>query len=229
MSGTPSRARHGPTRPSEALSDANALVLAEPSPAGGRCPCTREAHDGTALRAEPTGFLRVAFTRADRVPPREWVHAAADAGVRVRVVDATPCPEEGDDDEVVTVAASGPSNLTDLGVRITDALAELDASGGRATDDAAADRTDGGSAGRGPVCCLGSMTALLQYVDTRDVYQFVNAVTARVSTHGGVAHAHLQPELHDRQTVDTVASLFEVVAEPRTDGAGLEVVRSRRR
>lgn len=221
MSGTPYRARRDPSLQSGGTADANALVLAEPSPTGGRCPCEREAHDGTARTAASSGFLRVAFTRGGRTPPREWVDAATDAEAEVHVVDATPCSSDpGSDDEggVVTVAASGPGNLTDLGVRITDRLEDMDAR---------SDHLDGG--GLGPVCCLGSLTALLQYVDTKRAYRFVNAVTTRVATYGGVTHAHIRPEAHDEQTVDTMASLFDMVAEPTTDGIGLDVIRSRRR
>ena len=215
MSGTPTRPSREITPPSGGVSDANALVLAEPSHTGGTCPCPREAHDGTAA-AGASLFLRVAFTRAGRDPPREWVDAAAGVGPDVRVVDATPCPSTDAADGVVAVAADGPGNLTDLGVRITDALAELDASGSAANGEP------------GPVCCLGSLTVLSQYVDTREAYRFLNAATSRVSSHGGVAHAHLHPEAHEQRTVDTLTSLFDVVAEPADDGRGLTVVRSRR-
>jgi len=215
MSGTPTRPSHETARPAGGVSDANALVLAEPSRSGSTCPCSREAHDGTAASAGTDRFLRVAFTRAGRDPPREWADAA---GADVHVVDATPCPSADDlPDGVVGVEADGPGNLTDLGVRITDALGEL------APSTEVPDGTDAG-----PVCCLGSLTALLQYVDTREAYRFLNAVTSRVSSHGGVAHAHLRPEAHDDRTVDTLTSLFDVVAETAADGEALTVVRSRR-
>lgn len=224
MSGTPSRAGHGPTRPIEGPSDADALVLAAPSAIGGHCPCSREAHDGTAAATGTSAFLRVAFTRGGLSPPGEWVRAAED-GADVRVVDSTPCAvgsgESGEregEEGVVTVTASGPANLTDVGVRVTDALDDMDATAGD---------TGGGSGG--PVCCLGSLTALLQYVDDREAYRFVNAVTARVASLGGTTHAHIEPAAHDRRTIDTMASLFDVVAEPSSAGDGLDVVRSRRR
>lgn len=141
----------------------------------------------------------------------------------MRVVDATPCSSvdvDADDGGtgVDTVVASDPANLTDLGVRITDALADMDATAG------------GSSGGSGElVCCLGSLTALLQYVDLRAAYQFVNAVTNRVATLGGTTHAHIEPTAHDRRTTDTMASLFEVVTEPAPADGALEVVRSRGR
>lgn len=223
MSGTPSRTGSDPTHLGEGWSDPNALVLAAPSPTGGHCPCSREAHDGTAGAAEAGGFLRVAFTRGGLAPPRQWVRAAAD-GADVRVVDTTPCSNVGGSgdgagaDGVVTVTASGPANLTDVGVRVTDALDDMV-------------ETAGGPGGRsdGPTCCLGSLTALLQYVDAREAYQFVNAVTARVASLGGTTHAHIEPEAHDRRTIDTMASLFEAVLEPSATGDGLDIVRSRRR
>ncbi len=146
--------------------------------------------------------------------PDTWGDAAAAGDADVCVVDATPCPTAGDDRGVVTVAAAGPGNLTDLGVRITDVLADM------------GEHAEGGA---GPVCCLGSLTALLQYVDTRRAYRFVNAVMTRVATHGGTTHAHIVPAVHDRQAVDTMASLFDLVVEPSMDGDGLEVVRSRYR
>lgn len=223
MSGTPSRASHDPTPSSGGCSVANALILADPSSAGGHCPPTREAHDGTATPASANGFLRVAFTRAGRRPPEEWVRAARATGSSVFVVDATPCSggsdttDADDHDRINTLDAVSPDNLTDIGVRITEALDRIEAE--RPSTEADYE----------VVCCLGSLTALLQYVDDRRAYRFINAVTSRVATHGGVVHAHLQPALHDRQTVDTMASLFDAVAEPSADGDGLDVIRRRHR
>lgn len=223
MSGTPSRASHDPSQSSGGCSVANALILADSTAAGGHCPPTREAHDGTATPASADGFLRVAFTRADRQPPEEWVRGARATGSAVFVVDATPCSatsNAADDTEregVRTLDAASPSNLTDVGVRITDALDQIETDRSSSTAD------------HGVVCCLGSLTTLLQYVDDRRAYRFINAVTSRVATHGGVVHAHLHPALHDQQTVDTMASLFDAVAEPTGDEEGLDVIRRRHR
>lgn len=261
MTGTPTRTSHGEGGAvggtPDASADANALVLAEPGRAG-VCPCPCEAHDGTAATARGAAFLCVAFTCGAARSPREWVEAARD-GPPVHVVDATPgsdapsSPSGALDDApagsgagtdgVVSVPAAGPSNLTDLGVRFTEALDALEAFDDDTTDDAGGSdaarpgavariETDGGAAAggtAGPVCCLGSLTALLQYVDVKPAYRFLNAALAEVDARGGTAHAHVSPDALDRRTVDTLASLFDLVAEPRPDGSGLAVVRSRRR
>ena len=61
--------------------------------------------------------------------------------------------------------------------------------------------------------CFDSLTALLQFVEVRQAFQFLHVVTGRVSSAGAVGHYHLDPDAHDEQTLATIRGLFDAVVE----------------
>jgi hypothetical protein len=63
------------------------------------------------------------------------------------------------------------------------------------------------------VACFHSLTALLQYSDVQTVYKFLHVLTGRFATAGVAAHFHLDPGAHDDQTINTLKSLFDGIAE----------------
>ncbi|MDS0279023.1 hypothetical protein NDI85_14580 [Halomicroarcula sp. S1AR25-4] len=86
---------------------------------------------------------------------------------------------------------STPSDLTCLGITLSQELS--------AADDV--------------VLCFDSLTALLQNVPVETVYEFLHAVVGQLDAADASAHVHLDPTAHDRQTVDTLAPLFDTVVE----------------
>ncbi|GGL64608.1 hypothetical protein GCM10009039_23180 [Halocalculus aciditolerans] len=48
-------------------------------------------------------------------------------------------------------------------------------------------------------------------------FQFLHVMTVKLSREGAVAHYHLDPDAHDKQTVGTLTQLFDAVLE-RRDG-----------
>lgn len=96
-------------------------------------------------------------------------------------------------DAVETLSA--PSDLTGLGIAVTEALADVE--------------------GRTAVC-LDSVTALLQYVDFETAFEFLHVFVGRCYRQEAVGHLHVDPGAHDEQTVAKLASLVDgrvVVAE----------------
>ena len=57
--------------------------------------------------------------------------------------------------------------------------------------------------------CFRSLTALLQYVDVRTAYRFLQVLTSQVAASGAVGHYHLSPDAHDEADVNALASLFD--------------------
>ncbi|MFB6146707.1 MAG: hypothetical protein ABEJ08_03375 [Halobacteriaceae archaeon] len=100
--------------------------------------------------------------------------------------------------EGVTVEhVSDPSNLTRFGVTMVEALKELK--------------------GQQPAVCVHSLSALLQYADVEQVFQFVSVLHNHFEEAGATAHVHMDPDAHDDRTLITLEQLFDAVVEV-TDG-----------
>lgn len=104
----------------------------------------------------------------------------------------------------VVEAVESPSDLTGLGIRISEFLKEWDT-----------DKWNGGAPQT--AFCFDSVTAMLQYTDLQRAFRFLHTVTGRISQSGAVGHYHLTPDAHDDKTVSTLYSLFDAVVEVTED------------
>lgn len=93
-----------------------------------------------------------------------------------------------------------PGDLTGIGVAITDRLTRWP------TDEPTA-------------FCLHSLTAQLQFADPEQVYQFHHTLCGHLAELGVASHVHMNPKVHDGQTVDTFKTLFDAVVTVDGDGA----------
>jgi hypothetical protein len=66
--------------------------------------------------------------------------------------------------------------------------------------------------------CVRSVSDLLQSADLETVFRLLEALTRNVERAGGVAHYHLNVDVHDEETVDTLAVLFDAVVDVRDHG-----------
>jgi hypothetical protein len=105
----------------------------------------------------------------------------------------TPAFDEsnGDLPEVITI--SEPSNLTKIGVKFTEALNEWQGS---------SERT---------MVCIHSITALIQYAEFAQVFKFLHSLKTEVEEASAVAHYHMDPTAHEKQTVGKIKQLFDTV------------------
>lgn len=171
-----------------------ALVLASPLNPGAEAVCVGHL---TAGAEPPKRVLSVVFTgRPDQRVERWERHAGALPETFV-VLSTQRSERSAEGAEVVML--DRPGDLTDIGVAITEHIAEW-------PDD-----------GRG-VFCLDSLTAQLQYVDTKQVYQFLHTLRGHLADRGVVGHVHMNPAAHDQETVETFETLFEAVVEVGEDG-----------
>lgn len=106
--------------------------------------------------------------------------------------DSTEIPPE-----LTANHVSSPADLTDLGVTITTQLDEWQA---EAPD-------------RQIVACFHSVTALLQYVDRRPTFKFLDVLTDRFTATDAIAHFHMDAGAHDERTISSLVALFDVVCE----------------
>lgn len=58
-----------------------------------------------------------------------------------------------------------------------------------------------------------SLTTLLQHVDLRRSFRFLQAMTTRLAEPDATVHYHLDPAAHDAKTINTLKQLFDAVVE----------------
>lgn len=105
----------------------------------------------------------------------------------------------GDHDYEVTVVQN-PANLTRLGVDIIEALDHL------------------GEGDRQIAMCFHSLSVLLQYADSSQVFRFLRVLIDHLQNADVISHFHLDPSAHDEQTIATLRQLFDMVVEESESG-----------
>lgn len=151
------------------------------------------AGDGDAL-------LVVSFMLSPEEFVDQWTDRVGDLPADLVVVatsDAFNQPGEAEDlPESVTVEyLSSPGDLTGIGMVISKYLERWH------------------EHDRGMSVCFDSLTTLLQYAESRSVYRFLHLITTRLASADARAHFHLDPGTQDEQTVSTITSTFQAVAE----------------
>lgn len=179
------------------------LLLAAPGSAAsdGACVSLSTAEGATDIR-----LLTVAFDRSPDECLTAWsAHAGGERPAEFTILTAGECARsaaavDGD----VALSAGGlsietvedPGSPVDLGVAITEHLAE---------------RSGGGSR---PVVCFHTLTDLLEHLAEPRAVRFLHALVGRLRKHGADAHFHLDPAAHDDATVERLAELVDDVVEP---------------
>ncbi len=157
----------------------------------------------TQVPSEQENVLWVTFTRSPDGCLQDWLsHAGGrpanlrflSVGETVRSVSTSTSVHETPNDAVIDTL-SNPGDLTGLGIKISEVLQQWHGNGYET------------------VACFHSLTALLQYSDVQTVYKFLHVLTGRFATAGVSAHFHLDPDAHDAQTINTLKTLFDAVAE----------------
>lgn len=103
--------------------------------------------------------------------------------------------------DVRVTTVSSPGDLTGLGMAVEKCLAAWNGDENHT------------------VACIDSLTALLQYADTKRVFRFLHTLLARFEFVDLTVHAHMDPDAHDTQTLATIKSLFDAVVERDPAGA----------
>jgi|GEM_PF-431900 len=107
---------------------------------------------------------------------------------------------DGFPSEISITPASDPSDLTRLGITVNKRLEEW-ADGGRRT-----------------TMCIDSLTTFLQYVEPERLFRFLHLLQSRVDRVDGVAHYHMNPTAHSKETVNIFATLVDTVVTVNSDG-----------
>jgi hypothetical protein len=145
-------------------------------------------------------FVTLTDTPADRVAFLEDHVSERPGRISVVHTGGVDSPTDLDSSTDVRVVRN-PSNLTQFGVTITEALDAL--------------RSDFENI----VVCFASLSALLQYANPNQAFQFMQVLTDHFRQAGAVAHVHMNSDAHDRQTIATFTQVFDTVVEVEKDGS----------
>lgn len=200
------------TLPPELESSSNILVLG-PLRGTAEDRCCLNLLSGFATDPQNILFITLTRTVDDRL--ETWRRHMESTPSMMTVLALGEQTRKSDVKETITLKDSpgdisieslaDPSDLTRLGITLTEQLSALPDEGG------------------GSALCIHSLTSLLQYVDTRRLFRFLHILQKKVDTVGAVAHYHLDPDTHDQQTVSVFETLFETVVRTTEDG-DVEVV-----
>ncbi|WP_435127583.1 DUF7504 family protein [Halobaculum sp. D14] len=128
---------------------------------------------------------------------RRWCAAVGSAPPCHLVVDATgnpgtPGPQVAADGGTFAAASAHPRDLTGLCMKWQDALNE--------------------TAGDAPLfVAFDSVTALLQYVDTREAFRFLRTLIGDIHRANARAQFYFDPDAHDDRAVSVIRSAFDRV------------------
>lgn len=159
-----------------------------------------------AAAAEATPVVISTGDDAGRIR-EQFAAATGGSSDAVRVVDCVSRQRsEAVEDDETTRYVSSPENLTEIGVKYTDLVEDLD----------------------GVFVAVRSLSELLVYHETDAVYRFARVLFEQTGSRGWPAVALLNSSAHDERTIHTLYDLFDTVVETRESDAGRELrVRNR--
>jgi hypothetical protein len=150
-----------------------------------------------------TNVLSVSYVETPAEFVGRWNESTGVSPARGGFVAVGEAEGAVDDPAWAVRAVESPSDLTGVGIELSELLSGMATAAG---DD------------EHIAFCFNSITSLLQYADVQRAFRFLRVVTGRVKTVGGTGHYHLDPEAHDRQTMATLKGLFDAVVEVDDDG-----------
>lgn len=157
----------------------------------------------TRTPPEKTNVLSVSYVESPAEFVKRWNETAGVSPARGGFVAVGAAEGAVDDPAWAVRAVENPSDLTGVGIELSELLSGMATAAG---DD------------EHVAFCFNSITSLLQYADVQRTFRFLHVVTGRVKTVGGTGHYHIDPDAHDSQTMATLKGLFDAVAEVDEDG-----------
>lgn len=180
----------------------NVLLLAPLTPMGNRA-CL----ELLAATAPPTRANVAAVTYTP--PPETWISdwraqigdlPAELAFIHANTVETTGDGDEAPDSAGVPVARVDPNQPMDIIAPLSEQL------------------TRWGDNGNQTLVSVQTLTVLLEYVDFDTAFRYLHILTHRVQAADAIGFYHMDPDIHDEETVNTLKTLFDAVVEVGDDG-----------
>jgi len=195
----------GPTDDHARELDPRSVLVLAPVRSEGR---ERECHRYLASERTPVKICSLNFRRSMRQITSEFAAWEGDSPMSISMIYArdrsdrgiNPRDEVPDGVPIEIETVTAPSDLTSIGVSLTNVL-----------DDAS-------TAGAHSRICVDSLTTLLQYVELTSVVQFINVANSLVEEVDSHIHYHLDPRAHEDTVVATLEQVVDDVVTVPADG-----------
>lgn len=138
-----------------------------------------------------------AWRRGGGLP--EMVAVISADGTRSVSAETETTTQSVDGTAISTTTVSAPDDLTGLGIKTNQCLSAWEGTNSETH------------------LCFDSLTTLLQYVETRRAFRYLDVMVKRIRDTGATAHYHIDPTAHDRQTLTTIECLFSDIVEYDSD------------
>jgi hypothetical protein len=151
-----------------------------------------------------TNVLVISYTTPVEAWVSEWAARAVDLPAELCIAylspnsascrtsqTGEPLPTGGE----LSVITAHPSDLTGLGIRVTEQLKQWSGNGYQT------------------VLYVDSLTPPLMYTDLETVFRFLHVLTSQVRAVGGIGYYHLDPASHGSTVQNTLTQLFDRICE----------------
>ncbi|WP_244605296.1 helix-turn-helix transcriptional regulator [Halorussus halobius] len=180
----------------------NVLLLAPLTPTGNRA-CL----ELLAATSPPESANVAAVTYTP--PPETWVSdwrthvdglPAELAFIHANTVEATGAEGESGVPDDVPVSRVDPNQPMDIVAPLSEQLTRWEGNGNQT------------------LVAVQTLTILLEYVDFDTAFRYLHILTHRVQAADAIGFYHMDPDIHDEETVNALKTLFDAVVEVSDDG-----------
>ncbi|UPV99728.1 helix-turn-helix domain-containing protein [Halorussus gelatinilyticus] len=180
----------------------NVLLLAPLTPTGNRA-CL----ELLASTTDPSGANVAAVTYTP--PPETWISdwetnvgdlPAELAFIHANTVETNEGPGGTEVPPNVSVARVDPNQPMDIIAPLSEQLTRWEGNGNQT------------------LVSVQTLTVLLEYVDFDTAFRYLHILTHRVQAADAIGFYHMDPDIHDEETINTLKTLFDAVVEVSDDG-----------
>lgn len=179
----------------------NVLLLAPLTPTGNRA-CLELLASTTP--PEKTNVAAVTYTPPPETWISDWRSHVQTLPAELAFIHANKVQNASEDDnlpEGVSVARVDPNQPMDIIAPLSEQLTRWEGNGNQT------------------VVSVQTLTILLEYVDFDTAFRYLHILTHRVQAADAIGFYHMDPDIHDEETVNTLKTLFDAVVEVSDDGS----------
>ncbi|WP_137286826.1 helix-turn-helix transcriptional regulator [Halorussus salinisoli] len=180
----------------------NVLLLAPLTPTGNRA-CLELLASTTS--PERANVAAVTYTPPPETWISDWKEHNGELPAELAFIHANTVEKTGEDDSTelpldVSVARVDPNQPMDIIAPLSEQLTRWKGNRNQT------------------VVSVQTLTILLEYVDFDTAFRYLHILTHRVQAADAIGFYHMDPDIHDEETVNTLKTLFDAVVEVSDDG-----------
>ncbi|UPV73678.1 helix-turn-helix domain-containing protein [Halorussus limi] len=180
----------------------NVLLLAPLTPTGNRA-CLELLASTT--KPDEANVAAVTYTPPPETWISDWTAHVGDlpaelAFIHANTVETDEGPAGNEVPPNVSVARVDPNQPMDIIAPLSEQLTRWEGNGNQT------------------LVSVQTLTVLLEYVDFDTAFRYLHILTHRVQAANAIGFYHMDPDIHDEETINTLKTLFDAVVEVSDDG-----------